>query len=84
MKKLLTIYFLYILTSLNILAQTPHFRNYTVDDGLPSSHVYRAFQDSKGFMWFCTDKGIARFDGYKFEKFTTKNGIPNNDIWHCA
>ncbi|PWK29223.1 two component regulator with propeller domain [Arcicella aurantiaca] len=84
MKKLLTIYFLYILTSLNILAQTPHFRNYTVDDGLPSSHVYRAFQDSKGFMWFCTDKGIARFDGYKFEKFTTKNGLPNNDIWHCA
>jgi ligand-binding sensor domain-containing protein len=35
-------------------------------------------------MWFCTDKGVARFDGYKFEKFTTKNGLPNNDVWHCA
>ncbi|MEA5459888.1 two-component regulator propeller domain-containing protein [Arcicella sp. LKC2W] len=84
MKKLLLIYFLYLLTTQKNFAQTPHFRNYTVDDGLPSSHVYRAFQDSKGFMWFCTDKGIARFDGYKFEKFTTKNGLPNNDIWHCA
>ena len=84
MKKLLFICFLYLLISQNLFAQTPHFRNYTVDDGLPSSHVYRAFQDSKGFMWFCTDKGIARFDGYKFEKFTTKNGLPNNDIWHCA
>lgn len=84
MKKLLFICFLYLLISQNTFAQTPHFRNYTVDDGLPSSHVYRAFQDSKGFMWFCTDKGIARFDGYKFEKFTTKNGLPNNDIWHCA
>jgi ligand-binding sensor domain-containing protein len=84
MKKLLTIIFILFFTGKNLLAQTPHFRNYTVDDGLPSSHVYRAFQDSKGFMWFCTDKGIARFDGYKFEKFTTKNGLPNNDVWQCA
>ena len=84
MKKLLPIYFIYFLLSQNITAQTPHFRNYTVDDGLPSSLVYRAFQDSKGFIWFCTDKGLARFDGYKFEKFTTKNGLPNNDIWQCA
>jgi ligand-binding sensor domain-containing protein len=84
MKKLLTIYFIYFLLVQNLFAQTPHFRNYTVDDGLPSSLVYRAFQDSKGFIWFCTDKGLARFDGYKFEKFTTKNGLPNNDIWQCA
>jgi ligand-binding sensor domain-containing protein/two-component sensor histidine kinase len=84
MKKLLLIISILFLTGQSLLAQTPHFRNYTVDDGLPSSHVYRAFQDSKGFIWFCTDKGLARFDGYKFEKFTTKNGLPNNDIWQCA
>ena len=84
MKKLLFIIFICFLTLQNLFAQSPHFRNYTVDDGLPSSHVYRAFQDSKGFIWFCTDKGLARFDGYKFEKFTTKNGLPNNDIWQCA
>jgi hypothetical protein len=51
---------------------------------LPSSNVYRAYQDSKGFLWFCTDKGLARFDGYHFESFTTKNGLPNNDVWQCA
>ena len=84
MKKRLLITLILFISRQNLFAQTPHFRNYTVDDGLPSSHVYRAFQDSKGFMWFCTDKGIARFDGYKFEKFTTKNGLPNNDVWHCA
>jgi ligand-binding sensor domain-containing protein len=84
MKKLLTIYLIYFLFGQNLFSQTPHFRNYTVDDGLPSSLVYRAFQDSKGFIWFCTDKGLARFDGYKFEKFTTKNGLPNNDVWQCA
>ena len=84
MKRLLLIILILSLSRQNFFAQTPHFRNYTVDDGLPSSHVYRAFQDSKGFIWFCTDKGIARFDGYKFEKFTTKNGLPNNDVWQCA
>lgn len=84
MKKLLLFILILFFTTQNLFAQTPHFRNYTVDDGLPSSLVYRAFQDSKGFIWFCTDKGIARFDGYKFEKFTTKNGLPNNDVWQCA
>ena len=84
MKKLLLIVLIHFFSPQNLIAQTPHFRNYTVDDGLPSSHVYRAFQDSMGFIWFCTDKGLARFDGYKFEKFTTKNGLPNNDIWQCA
>ena len=84
MKKLLTICLIFFSLGQNLFAQTPHFRNYTVDDGLPSSLVYRAFQDSKGFIWFCTDKGLARFDGYKFEKFTTKNGLPNNDVWQCA
>ncbi|MCU0324591.1 MAG: histidine kinase [Spirosomaceae bacterium] len=65
-------------------AQTPHLRRYTVDDGLPSSHIYRTFQDSEGYIWVCTDKGLARFDGYRFEKFTTKEGLPYNDIWGIA
>ncbi|MEM7086778.1 MAG: histidine kinase [Bacteroidota bacterium] len=55
--------------------------NYTISDGLPSNHVYRITQDSKGFIWVITDKGIARFNGEKFTAFTTKNGLPTNDIW---
>ncbi|MFY7828615.1 MAG: two-component regulator propeller domain-containing protein [Flectobacillus sp.] len=74
---------LLLLPSLSF-AQYPFLRSYTVDNGLPSSNVYRAYQDSKGFLWFCTDKGIARFDGYHFESFSTKNGLPNNDVWQCA
>lgn len=76
--------FIFLLISSSNFAQYPFLRSYTVDNGLPSSNVYRAYQDSKGFLWFCTDKGIARFDGYHFESFTTKNGLPNNDVWQCA
>ncbi len=80
MKTLLTTLFIFIFIQ-SSFTQTPFLRRYTVDDGLPSSHVYRVFQDSEGFLWICTDRGLSRFDGYRFENFTTKNGLPYNDIW---
>jgi len=75
--------FLFLLAfffSLAALAQ-PNMRHFTVDDGLPSSNVYGTMQDSRGYIWVYTDRGIARFDGYKFEAFTTKDGLIYNDIW---
>lgn len=81
--KLFSFIILLLFTS-QVFSQTPFLRKYTVDDGLPSSHVYRVYQDSEGFIWVCTDRGLSRFDGYKFENFTTKTGLPYNDIWNIA
>jgi ligand-binding sensor domain-containing protein len=39
---------------------------YTVPN-LPSKNVQSAFQDSEGWMWFGTDKGVARFNGAEFK-----------------
>ena len=60
-----------------LLAQNPHphFINYTTDDGLPDLVVYQAMQDSKGYMWFATDNGVCRFNGYEFERFPTTSQI---------
>jgi len=55
--------------------------HYTVDDGLPSSHVYYGMQDSQGYVWFGTDKGLCRFDGYEFKTYTVADGLPFNDVW---
>ncbi len=55
--------------------------HYTVRDGLPSNTVYSVCKDSKGFMWIATDKGIARYNGIKFETFTTANGLPDNEVF---
>ena len=55
--------------------------HYTVEDGLPSNTVYSVYRDSKGFLWIATDKGIARYNGIKFETFTTFNGLPDNEIF---
>ncbi len=64
----------------HLLAQSnsPVFRHFTTEDGLPSSEVYYALQDSKGFMWFATDHGVSRFNGYEFRTFTTKDGLADN------
>lgn len=37
---------------------------------LPSKNVQSIFQDSQGWMWFGTDKGVARFNGTDFKSST--------------
>lgn len=61
--------------------QSPVFRNYTTVQGLPSSESYCSLQDSKGYLWFSTDRGIAKYDGYSFQVFTTSEGLPDNTIF---
>lgn len=62
-------------------AQFQRYRNYDVKDGLASSEVYDLLQDSKGFLWFSTDLGVSRYDGYEFRNFTTDDGLPDNTIF---
>jgi len=38
-------------------------------------------QDSKGFIWFCTDAGISRYDGYSFKNFSMEDGLPDNSVF---
>jgi len=65
----------------NIVAQEYSYKHYGVEDGLPSSEVYSAFQDSKGYMWFATDAGVSRFNGYEFENFDINNGLTDNTVF---
>ncbi len=45
------------------------FNHLTDADGLSQSSVTCIFQDSKGFMWFGTQDGLNKYDGYKFKIF---------------
>lgn len=45
------------------------FEHITVDDGLSESIVQVIYQDRLGFLWFGTEDGLNRFDGYEFTVF---------------
>jgi len=40
------------------------FHKFQLKENLPGSSVKRVFQDHKGFIWFGTESGICRYDGY--------------------
>ncbi len=69
--------------SYSSISQTPepYFRRYTVDDGLASSEVFHVFQDSHGYIWFATNNGVSRYDGYRFENFDLETGLVDNTVF---
>jgi ligand-binding sensor domain-containing protein/signal transduction histidine kinase len=42
------------------------FEHIGLADGLSQSSVYAIVQDHKGFLWFGTEDGLNRYDGYTF------------------
>ncbi|NEO29781.1 MAG: PAS domain S-box protein [Symploca sp. SIO3C6] len=42
------------------------FKQLTVNQGLSQSCIFAILQDSRGFMWFGTQDGLNRYDGYRF------------------
>src|SRR5436190_22932692 len=74
--------FYFLLISHYASAKSFSFKNYSTQDGLSSSKVYMCIQDSKGYMWFCTDAGVCRFDGRRFELFTRNDGLSDNEVFH--
>lgn len=46
--------------------------------GLSQSAVNCVYQDRHGFMWFGTEDGLNRFDGYSFEVFRREAGDPGS------
>ncbi len=71
MKDILIFFHLLFLFSFSSLAQTNEmiFNHYTVDDGISQSSVSCILQDSEGYIWFGTQDGLNKFNGYSFERY---------------
>ena len=61
------------------------FSHLTTTDGLSQSHVSAIFKDHKGFMWFATDEGLNKYDGYTFTVYKNNpadsSTISNNYVY---
>jgi signal transduction histidine kinase/ligand-binding sensor domain-containing protein/CheY-like chemotaxis protein len=58
----------FLLLNNRVAAQTKvvKFSSLTIENGLSQSDVKSVIKDHAGFMWFATDDGLNRFDGYSF------------------
>ena len=60
------------------------FSTLSTREGLSNSQVNVIFRDRDGFMWFGTQSGLDRFDGYRFKNYffnkEDKNSLPNNTV----
>jgi signal transduction histidine kinase/ligand-binding sensor domain-containing protein len=45
------------------------FEHITIEQGLSQSTVYSVLQDKTGFVWFATQDGLNRYDGYSFRVY---------------
>lgn len=61
-----------------IRAEILPIKTYTSADGLIYEGVQRAYQDSRGFIWFCSPVGVSRFDGYGFASYGMEDGLSPN------
>jgi ligand-binding sensor domain-containing protein/signal transduction histidine kinase len=54
------------------------FERLSVEQGLSQSSVNCILQDRQGFLWFGTEDGLNRYDGYSFTVFKPRRGDPNS------
>ncbi|MGE5313816.1 MAG: two-component regulator propeller domain-containing protein [Acidobacteriota bacterium] len=55
---------------------SPKLHNLSVIQGLSQNSVWCILRDRQGFMWFGTDDGLNKYDGYRFQVFRHKKDDP--------
>jgi ligand-binding sensor domain-containing protein len=78
MQKLLLL--LVLLGSNALIAQVIPYHQFTTRDGIAHSTIFRIKQDSKGYVWICTNNGLSRFDGFSMKNFYTEDIAGTNYI----
>ncbi len=84
-KQLYIVGIFWILLSQSIIGQSSYiFHHLDTKDGLSNNTVKAFLRDSYGFLWIGTEAGLNRYDGYRFNVYTTHFGVPKslvtNDI----
>jgi signal transduction histidine kinase/ligand-binding sensor domain-containing protein len=63
-----------------VYAERLPIKTYTTADGLAQNAVNKIVRDSHGFLWFCTEDGLSRYDGYTFTNYGVEQGLPNRRV----
>lgn len=61
-----------------LLAQSLHFDQLSVENGLSQNTVNCLQKDHRGYLWIGTNDGLNRYNGYEFEWFRYQNEQANS------
>ncbi len=65
-------------------SQEFRFEHLSIADGLSSSSISTIIQDRDGLLWFASQSGLNRYDGYSFERYEhdpfNRNSLSHNLI----
>ena len=64
------------------------FEHVDHSDGLSQNSVQAILQDSRGFLWFGTESGLNRYDGYEIRQYRPDRrnpaALPDGHVWQIA
>lgn len=60
---------------------TQPIRYRSINQDFPSNVIYTITMDREGFIWICTDNGVAKYNGSYLKIIGKKEGLPSNDIF---
>lgn len=71
-----------LLLSLTVSAtgQRPYQRLHELFSGREDYRVECILQDSTGIIWFGTNRGLFRYDGFSYDKYTVADGLAEDEI----
>lgn len=61
-------------------AVRPPVQAVTTADGLPHERVMDVTEDARGFVWFATAGGLARYDGERLVRYGSEHGLTTDDV----
>ena len=68
--------------------RSPVFDHLTQQDGLSQNAVLAIHQDNRGFLWFGTESGLNRYDGYDIRNYrngtTAPDSLSSDYIWEIV
>jgi diguanylate cyclase (GGDEF)-like protein len=70
-RRCLLLFVFFVAPSIQVQASQENirFQRMKLEQGLSQEYVQSAYQDKDGFMWFGTQEGLNRYDGYQFKVF---------------
>lgn len=62
---------LFFSVQLELFAQHENivFEHYSIDQGMYETNITSVIQDNTGFLWFSTNSGVEKYDGYNFTAY---------------